>query len=317
MKKKRFISAVFSLLTFIALLPALAVTSAAAKDEGYSQDANGSVNGNYAKGWDGDYTKSLFYDTANIFSDDEKAELTEYVQEAAQELEMNIFVFAAGPSYYMSDEKTEIFADDSYDEYFGEDTDGVFFFMDFTGKKPAYDYISTSGKAVPYYQDDISDIFSSVNSYLPPSSVSEYSQFKDDISDAVITFISELKYYRGGDTAYYDDDSGKYFYYENNKLIITDKPPLKARLKVLIFAVPAGIIAAFIYFFSIKKAYKFKSSANPNVYISSEDTQFIRRDDRFIRTYTTKTKIESSSSSGGSGGGHSGGGGHGGGGSHR
>ncbi len=98
--------------------------------------------------------------------------------------------------------------------------------------------------------------------------------------------------------------------------MISKEPPLRKRLTILLFALPAGAVAAIIYYFSIKSTYKFKASMNPNVYVSSEDTRFVRREDRFIRTYTTKTKIETSSG-GGHGGGGGGGGGHGGGGSHR
>lgn len=299
---KKFVTAAFTLLMTLIMLPA-APLSASAKE-------------NYHQGWNGDASASRFIDNVDFFSDSEEAEINKKVQETAEQLEMNILIIAAGYDYYMSDEQTENFCDDSYDTTFGMDTDGVFFFMDFTGKKPAYDYISTSGKAVLFYQDYIDEIFDAVNSYLP-SSDSDYTQYTDEIADGIDCFLGQLSEYQGSKSYYYDSDSGKYFQYKDGKLVITTSKPLRARLKALLFAIPIGAVAGLIFFFATKSAYKFKNSANPNVYVSSEKTRFIHREDRFIRTYTRKTKIESSSGGRSGGGGGGGGGGHGGGGSHR
>lgn len=298
---KKFVTAAFTLLMTLIMLPVMPI-SASAKE-------------NYHQGWNGDASASKFIDNVDFFSDSEEAEINKKVQETAEKLEMNIIVLAAGYEFHMSDDQTELFCDSSYDSTYGEDTDGVFFFMDFTGKKPAYDYISTSGKAVLFYQDYIDEIFDAVYSYLP-SSDSDYTQHTDEIEEGIYCFLGQLSEYQGSKSYYYDSDSGKYFQYKDGKLVITTSKPLRARLKALIFAIPIGAVAGLIFFFATKSAYKFKNSANPNVYVSHEDTRFIHREDRFIRTYTRKTKIESSSGSR-SGGGGGGGGGHGGGGSHR
>ncbi len=298
---KKFVTAAFTLLMTLIMLPVMPISASASE--------------NYHQGWNGDASASRFIDNVDFFSDSEEAEINKKVQETAEKLEMNIIVLAAGYEYNMSDEQTEIFCDSSYDTTYGNDTDGVFFFMDFTGKKPAYDYISTSGKAVLFYQDYIDEIFDAVNSYLP-SSNSDYTQHTDEIEEGIYCFLGQLSEYQGSKSYYYDSDSGKYFQYKDGKLIITTSKPLRARLKALVAALPIGAIAGLIFFFATKSAYKFKNSANPNVYVSHEDTRFIHREDRFIRTYTRKTKIESSSG-GRSGGGGGGGGGHGGGGSHR
>ncbi len=269
-----------------------------------------------AMGWDGNLENSYLEDDADLFTDDEEEELTEKIRDKAQELEMNIVVFVAGSGFsYFSDSETEDFADDSYDAICGMNTDGLFYYMDFSGKQPAYDYISTSGKAVLFYQDYIDDIFQTILPYLPPSG-SDYTEYTGDIKDAISVFLGQLSSYEGDKSYYYDGDSDYYFYYENDKLVITKEKPLRARLKVLIFAVPAGLIVALVYYFVMKHKYKFKSSTNPNVYVSPGDTRFTHREDRFLRTHTSRTKIESSSG-GSRGGGGGGGGGHGGGGCHR
>jgi hypothetical protein len=47
---------------------------------------------------------------------------------------------------------------------------------------------------------------------------------------------------------------------------------------------------------------------NPSAYVARDKTNFREKSDTFIRTYTTKTKIESSSHGGSHGGGHHSGG---------
>ncbi len=294
---KKFVTAAFTLLMTLIMLPVMPI-SASAKE-------------NYYQGWNGDASASRFIDNVDFFTDSEEAEINKKIQETAEALEMNILILAAGYEYYMSDEQTETFSDSSYDTTYGVDTDGIFFFMDFTGKKPAYDYISPSGKAMIFYKDNIDSILNAVYSYLP-SSDSDYTQHTDDIKDGIYCFLGELSEYYGSDSSFYDEYSERYYYIDGEEVVITRSKPFLLRLKALLFAVPIGAIAGLIFFFATKSAYKFKSSANPSVYVSNENSRFIHREDRFIRTYTTKTKIETSSggSRSGGGGGGRGGGGH-------
>lgn len=264
--------------------------------------------------------KSGINDNYGFFDSDELVELNVKIQETAEKLDMNIYVFTAGPSYRYNDPETESFANNYYDELFGKDTDGVFYFMDFAGgETSAYDYISTSGKAVLLYENHISSIFNSINKYLPPSTVDDYKPYADDVYKAIEVFLDELVNYSGSETHgyYYDESSGKYFYYKDDELIITKSPPLQKRMIVLLISMPAGVISAFIFYFATKHKYKFKSSENPRIYVDNGKTNFTQRSDTFIRTYTTKEKIQRNDDSHSGGGGGGGGGGHGGGGSHR
>lgn len=307
------------ILTVLALLP-FTVSTAFAGEKTDKTGEKTHNRGNLHNTAQIDIEKSGISDNYGFFDDDELDGLTMLVQEKAEELDMNIFVFIAGESYRnFSDYETECFADDKYDEIYGEDTDGVFYFMDFSRKSPAYDYISTSGKAVLMYESNIQSIHDACQSLLPPSNVSDYSEYSDDVASAISQFLTQLDYYYKDKPSgyYHDESSDKYFYYKGDNLVVSYSPPLSVRMRPLLFAVPTGIIAAFIFYFVTKSRYKFKSSANPVAYVSHEETQFIQKDDRFIRTYTTKTKIETNSGGSHGGGGHSSGGGHGGGGSHR
>ena len=120
-----------------------------------------------------------------------------------------------------------------------------------------------------------------------------------------------------------DDDTGLYYYNEGGTLVHSESLPLSYRANIpaaVAISVLIGGIAAMIAFFAIRSSYKFKKSLAASNYISNRETNFYQRDDMFIRTYTSKTRISSDSGGGGGGGGHShsssGGHSHGGGGGH-
>lgn len=302
---KQIISAWITMLAVMVILPMSVLNAGAAE--------------NMHKGWDGNSGKSGLWDGAGLYDSSEYMEISELISRYSQKLEMNIFIYIGGKNDRMSDAQTQVFSDHYYENTFGQYTDGIFYFMDFTGKSPAYDYMFMSGRAVLQYDSHRDSIFNYLDNWLPSSGKEDYSVYKDDIRDAIEAFLERLDYYSDASPKdnYYDSGNGEYYYYKGKELYITSAMPVSYRLRPLVFAVPIGIIAAVIYYFVMKSTYKFKPSANPSVYVSSEETRFKRREDRFIRTYTTKTKIESSSSGGGGGGGHSGGGHGSGGGHHR
>lgn len=299
---KKALSALSAIVIMFSMLPVLGVNAFAVK--------------NYAQGFDGDSGNSRLVDNANIFSAENEASLTEEIQKYSAELEMNIYIYVSGT--YRTDSQTEIFADDTYDETFGEDTDGVFYYLDLSGKQPAYDYISTSGKAVLIYEDVRESIFSYLDNYLPASGEAIY---EDDIYDAVSGFLSCLNTYSSHDSTaleyYHDKSSGKYFYYKGGELVVSRSKPLAIWLNIALVSVLIGAVIALISYFITKSRYKFKASTNPDVYISRNESVFTNKSDVLIRTYVTKHKIESSSGGSHGGGGHSHSGGHGGGGHHR
>lgn len=303
---KKFLSFASAVLICIALLPLFIVDMDASAKQFY-------------KGWSGDTSLSGIEDDCNMFSPSEEQEMTELIQQYAAQLKMNIFIFLAGKDYSSyGDYKTECFADDSYDQRFGEDTDGVYFFMDFSGKVPNYHYISTSGKAVLTYQEHMQSIFSHMKVYMPKSST-DYSDCKEDIRTSVEQFLTVFARYSDRTpnrfSYYYDDDSKppKYFYYFLGKYYISSRKPIFVQLYYLLIGIVGGTITAFIVYFCVKKNYKFKNATSPGVYLCRDSTHFLHKDDTFLRSHTTHTRIERNT--GGGGGGFSGGGGgHGGGG---
>lgn len=275
-----------------------------------------------------DFSNCKIYDEYGLFKESELDELDNLLKQTAKEIDMYVAIYISGTN--LTDTQTEVFAEDYYEELFGENTDGIFFYMDLSGGVPAYDYISTSGKGALIYTDYKNDgednvvdkIFDQLYLFMPSSGEEIKSV---DIESAIEEFCRQLEMYaeKGAKKFYYSYDSadGKYIYQSGEKIVVSNHKPLFVMLKYLPAGIIAGILTAIVMFFSIKRTYKFKKSCSSEVYIERNETNFTERQDRFIRKYTTKTKIQSSSSGGShhrSGSSHhSGGGSHGGGGRHR
>ncbi|WP_294427433.1 hypothetical protein [uncultured Treponema sp.] len=280
---------------------------------------------NDAKGFNGDSNQSIFMESDDedaFFSEMERLQLTLAIREVSEKLKMNIIVFASRTP--VSDEDTREFADSSYDEIYGKDTDGIFYYLDMSGKRPAYDYLSTSGKAVLFYQEKKENIFSKLDNYLPASyEVAEngYEPYREDIKKAILVFLDELEYYAetfDEKTSYFQSpNTGKYLYYLGDTLYVTYSRPPKQRFMICLFALLLGFIVSRIFAASVKKEYVFVTPVEADIYISKEKSEFNEMSDTFLREHTSKRHHSSSSSGGHSGGGHSGGGSHGGGGHHR
>lgn len=270
--------------------------------------------------------ESGLIDEFGLYSEDTATfeQLDSLIKKKGDELGLNLIVFIAGK--HRSEEDTMIFADDSYDEIFGEDTDGVFYYLDLSGYSPATDWISTSGKAVFYYDDNIDGIFSSLDYYLPASG-SEINP--DDISQAITEYTNCLSRYADTNPSFfdvhYDEFKKTYAYFKHGEYVVSDHKPLVVYFIPFCKSLLASSIISLIIYLIAKSRYKFKGTTDPKIYVSDNLTRFTEKQDIFIRKDTSRTHIDTSSGSGGhrssghSGGGshHSHSGHHGGGGHHR
>ena len=271
-------------------------------------------------GWDGEIEASCLMDDKELFTEEQRRELDEMIQAKAQELDMNILIYVNGT--YRSDSDTKPFCDQQYDNWFGNDTDGLMYYLDLSGKTPAYDYISTAGKAILLYENDRETIFSHMDMYLPASG-QEIKQ--DQIYDAIVEFLDQLSIYAEKNKSksgyYFDSNKGTYIYYIKGELYITHKKPLIIWVRIWIVSAIIGLLTALITFLISKGHYTFKAKTNPSIYLPRDSVNFTQNSDMHLRTYQTKTRMSSSSSGGGGGGSRGGGGGgggsHGGGGHHR
>lgn len=261
-------------------------------------------------------------DTVDLMDKSEIKELNSLIRKTADETDLNITILL-GNVHMSTDEQTLEACHNYYDQTYGEYTDGIFLYLDLAGKSGAIDAISASGKAQLIYKNHIDDLLKAMYVYLPSSGEKIYSE---DVSMAIKAFCDELEKYeknfKPNSFKYEYDSKAKkpvYTYFRGDKLYITKQKAPGARFKVMLTGSLIGTVLSLILYFSIKKNYKFKGSTNPSVYVSHGETTFNEKSDTYIRSYTTRHKIQSNSGggshSGGGGGGHSGS--HGGGTGHR
>ncbi len=270
------------------------------------------------------------YDPDGVFNAEQQAELDNIIRQASDEANLYVAVYILnGSGSEMSTGTCMTFADDRYDELFNPqqdvDTDGVLLVLNLdmpASESGRYLYISTSGMGQLIYYEDESDPFcrcekmmDHIVSYMPRGQ-------EGDLYGAVNAFCEDVKTYakQGAPKNAYTKDysKGLYYYEKNGKLVSSKTLPLSYRLNYgigLIVGSIAAALTALISFAVIKSRYKFTKSLSASNYISDKETTFYQRDDMFIRTHTTKTRIDTDRSGGGGsfgGGGssHSSSGGH-------
>ncbi|SHM62473.1 hypothetical protein [Ruminococcus flavefaciens] len=299
---KRLFSLIAAFVICMCLLP-LSVLDAHAADNDY-------------QGWDGNWRASKLVDKeyggSGLFSKDNRDTLEEKIQTCAKDLEMNILVYIGGNAFY-SDDAVQSFCNDTYDMTFGNDTDGILYYIDLSGQSPARDCISTAGKAMLLYEKSKDEIFDHLDNYLPSS---EQAIYESDIYNAVDSFLNQLRYYSENQpssfTYYHDKNTGRYIYYQDGELMITTKKPLMLWMYIFLVCLAIGGIVGLITYFVAKNNYKFKNKTNPSIYLTPDNVRFTEKSDTLIRSYVTKHKIETSSGGGGGSRGGGGGGFHGG-----
>ena len=215
---------------------------------------------------------------------------------------------------HLGEEGAEEHSYEKYCDIFGEYTDGVLLYLDLAGYSTASDAMYFSGKAHLMYQDRLDDMFDSLYIHLPKSGQTIHSL---DFMDGITTFCKDIETYEKKfkpNIFKYEKNklSKEYTYMRGDTLYITKSKAPGSRFIFMQAASLIGLVIALIVYFSVKKHYQFKTSTNPSVYVSHGETNFTEKSDTYIRTYTTRHRIQSSSggSRGGGGGGvRSGGGG--------
>lgn len=220
-------------------------------------------------------------DQANLYTEEEKAMLEARQQEVADLTGWNIAVVTTNVGFGEDGYNAIEYAEAYYDDTFGYSSSGLLYLIDID-----YRHICISGEADYQYFND-----KRVNAMI------------DDCNDKYMDFDDV-----GNLMTFYDYVEGNYKLgpFSNGKVYGGKIFSMSAALAV-------GIIAAGIGVLVVRSRYKFHPQPSTNQYLDGNTVNFYRRQDMFVREFTTRTNI--SSSSGGHGGhGSSGGHSHGGGG---
>lgn len=253
------------------------------------------------------------YDEDNFLPAEDQAEINQMISDVSREIDMYVAVCILDESGTdLSDYQCEAYADDLYDAKFnvpyGKETDGVLLLLNMPTH---YIHISTCGLGELYYYNGSSDnridaMWNHLVSYMRSS----------DYTGAVNQFCEDLKSYQDKgfpkNAHTYNYGTGQYAYAYKGELHFADKLPWWFNYNWKLWGVIGLIVGGLTSLISmviVKSNYKFTKSLNPTNYISQKDTRYTVKDDVFIRTHTTKHRIDTDRSSGG-GGGFSGGSSH-------
>lgn len=215
------------------------------------------------------------YDFAKIISDYYEKLLFEKIEEFIDEYDMDMVVVTINKSEFGT---AMSYADDFYDyNYFGKNKnrDGLLLLIDMYKREVA---ISTSGHAMLVYDDNRID---RMLDYL------ETDLGYGDYYDAVDTFIENATKYAKRGIA----PSNKNAYIDENGDLIYVSP-----FPWLMIIVISIIITAVIIPILLSRHKQIKLSSTAKYYLSS--INITNRQDKFITTFTTSTRISSSSSGG-------------------
>lgn len=222
-------------------------------------------------------------DQAGLYSSEQITQLEKRQQEVAEHTGWNIAVVTSNTEFRDLDAAID-YAEAYYDKTFGIDSSGILYLVNIDHR-----HVCISGDADYYYFND-----SRVNRMLDDCERC-YMDY-DDVGNLETFYNYVEKYYDAGPF-----ESANEPYYSSSK-----------KFNVLL-AMIAGLIAAGIAILIVYNRYKFHYAPSANHYLNNDKVRFYNRQDRFIREFTTRTRIDSGGSSGGRSHGSSGGHHHGGG----
>lgn len=212
-------------------------------------------------------------DDANLLSSEEEQQLREDLASFKEQYNMDAVIVTSND---LGGKSQMDYADDYFDYNgygVGEDKSGLLLLIDMDDRKV---WISTSGEAIKYFTDSrIQDIVDDITTQLKNA----------DYFEGCNEFINDINYY-----AEEGIPAGQYTYNEAERT-----------QKVIFIGLGAGLIVASVVSLLVVNSYKNSKSISTANYVDSNSIVFTRKKDRFISTYTSKTKIErNNSSSGGS-----------------
>lgn len=246
-------------------------------------------------------------DLDDCLTNEEEGKLLEIMRETSDKVGINIGIVITAD---LERKSCTRYAENFLDNTFGIESDSIVLLLLNTHDLPEYDddrdWISTSGKARKLYDNRVESLFSNIYDALEDHNVSSDLPSKPN----VYKNWSSANYYVG--CMNFCEMLGIYgnptsaFWYGILDFIL-------GNIFALFLGMVIGLVVALIFSSSIKRSYMKKSPINAAQYIDKNHTDITRREDMFIREYTTSYRTSSSSGggrSGGGGGSHGGGGGH-------
>lgn len=137
-----------------------------------------------------EYEESGIIDEKGLFTSADIEMLNDVISDCADSLDVNIMVYVAGTK--RSDDDTEKFTDEKCIEAFGADSDSIMLYLDASGIRTAYDYISMNGNIADILSFSTDDIFDDIYNYLPASGEAIK---EENYIDAIEAFCDSVNYH--------------------------------------------------------------------------------------------------------------------------
>lgn len=225
--------------------------------------------------------KQYIYDDADIFTENERADLEQRAAEYSEENEIDILILTKDES----DRKDiEPYIDDFYDEqgpgYDGEHGDTVILGLDFSGGPGERDlYVAGFYEGEKYIDNDRGAQI--VEQVIPDLS-------EDDYYDASLLYFEKVDQYMGV-----------------SPLVNPDGFLLQTWFHLLVAVIIGAIIVGSMIFNMGGRV-----TTNASTYLDANNSRVKSKSDKYLRSSVTKTKIQKSSGGGRGGGGGMTSGGH-------
>ncbi|MBP1559788.1 MAG: TPM domain-containing protein [Oscillospiraceae bacterium] len=218
-------------------------------------------------------------DRAGLYTQSQIAELEKRQQEVADLTGWNIAVVTTNIGLGTDGSRAIDYAEDYYDSTFGSDSSSIVYLIDID-----YRHISMDGDVLNYFNTSRLDT-------MLDSCERRYMDY-DDVGN-LEKFYYYIEYYYNKGTVAVDpniDAKGSDF--------MPSSSSYGFRFSFAA-AIIAGGVAAAIGIGIVLSRYKLHHTPTANCYLNSNSINMYRETDRFVREYTTRTRINDSSSGGG------------------
>ena len=245
---------------------------------------------------------ALLHDIDNTLTPEEEEVVITRIVETVEDVDFSVAVLITDDiGEDKSDYAVMDFADVYYENYCGMNTDGILLFLNNDTK---YDWISTSGRCIDAFDRYIDPIFDSI-----------WDNIQDgNFPSAICGFCNSVTYFNANPIEY----NSSYDYDDYDDGFSVDLEMALSSLMIMGIFILIGLL---IFGSIIKNNYSLKKNMSVADYVLKDSLALTQKTDTYLRTYTTRTRVNSSSSGGHRSGSRShrssGGGRHGGGGRRR
>ena len=219
-------------------------------------------------------TENYVFDYAGLLSESEIADLEMQIADMKEKTGWDIFAVTTD---YAEGKSAMAYADDFYDEYTAEDSDGILVLIDMDNREI---YISTCGEAIRYLTD------ARIERVLDDGF---YYVSNGDYASCLSAMLSTAEYY-------YDAGIQENQYnYDVETGAVSEYRVLTWMEVVPVFLLAAGVGLAI--FFGVRRSYSLKGGRYEYPYMKYGKLDLTSNQDQFLRAHTTHHRIQTDSGS--------------------